>query len=587
MNKKRIKIVSLFLAVILFCYSITDFYFVDFKKDDSIQNNSFNSVVAEATEAVVTEVVSDVLLTILASLGVTAGTAVSLNTNQAQYTQEQYEKYIAENTTGVRFVLDGVSYNIKHPDGVSSLTDSFAEQIQEAISSSPEAAAEFEKLIEAVQSGAEITGGMLKNLWLMLAKGVVDDYNASVEDLLTHQSGVWKAEYDIYKYTNWCSEMQDVYNAGYTNYVFYLEGNKPTICLFSPNTQLGVYDDGTGAVLGFQTNAADYYVFQYLTPGLPDYSVYFPNDISSGWYESLKGYSEELEISKFYRIDKYKGYTPALGDFVGMIHLAYHYTIEFINNDITDRAFEFPVDNTVDVPLPGDTTEDVPYVVNPSDVITDIPEKIVNDEPITIPDDTTLEDVVSDPSVPVGIVGELVSVGDIDFPWENEDVINPDVDTPDLPTVDLPNWLDTLLEWLQKIIDAINSLVDGIVNGILEGLKDLFIPDANFFNNNFNKIKDELSVKLGYMDFIDMLDDLQYCVSGNWNFRISGLSFYHHSFDVVDVSDFFTDENLNKLHMFIRGFLYPLIILGDINFILWFFRGTSLSALGSVAKKCE
>lgn len=225
--------------------------------------------------------------------------------------------------------------------------------------------------------------------------------------------------------------MKDVYNSGYSNYVLYTYYGIPSIILYPSNAEFTLLEHNNKIFGGFDNFFDDFYVFHFIdSKNSTLYQKYFPNDISGGWE-----YSTRSDLTTYY------------GCYDGVISngsVSFYYItdgvskiIEFMKDGIIDSALDFPLPGDIT----GDTTEDKPYIVNPEDVITHMPEKIANDDVISIPDGTTIEDIavplpgdlVSDPALPGvgtptlvgGIVGDLVPVDNIDFPWEN--VANPDL----------------------------------------------------------------------------------------------------------------------------------------------------------------
>lgn len=584
-KKKRFKFISLLLSIVLFLFSFVEF--LPTKKKEIL---SFNTAFCKASEAVVVEVASEWLLTLLASLGVTAEGIALSDISYDKYVKEQYDKYLAENTNGVSFVVNNIAYNITNP-GASTLSNDFARRVQEAISNSPEAAAEFEKLIEAVQNGAEITGGMLQNLWMMLAKGAVDDYNNVVEDEFNSFQNSFCEEWEVFKYYNWTSDMKKAFNSGYSDYVLFRYLDVYCIAFYPDNSLSGHLYFGESGNSFFGYYPIDSYIFDCFL-----FRCKFLDDGINPWNSS----SFQNKYENVYNLHNYGIYGSVPG--TTLLYLGYYFN-DFIGqrSDVLDFVFGIPdiVDDTTDVPLPGDTTEDKPYILNPSDVITEMPEKIVNDEPITIPDDAVLDDVVSNPSLPNddteemalpwGIVGVPVTIpGSIDLPWE----VNPSVpEKPDLPSVDtpaidnLPGWLQVILDFLQKIIDAITSIISGIVDGILKGLKELFVPSSDFLKNHFNALQDKLANKFGFSKYELFFDALKNVAKGSWNFKFKfGFLGHEYNLQLADVDEWFVDSNLNKIHYLIRGFFLPLIILANIQFLTWFLRGTYFISSGSSVK---
>ena len=448
MRKKRFnRVVSVSLIICIYTLIFSNFLPAPDKKEKM----GVSVVVVKASDAVVTEVISDVLLELLASLGVSATGYVLGKTNQADKAQEAYEKYVAENTNGVTFVVGSVAYNITHPGVSKTISNTLVQQVQDAINNSPEAREEFEKLIQAVMSGAQITGSMLKNLWLMLTKGAIDDYNASISN---HDTTVYQDEWDIFKYENWSEEMKDIYNSGYKSYVFFSYMGQMEIALFPIDFHPpGAVDDGEFPLtiknisektyFGVNwTDEADCYIFRFLNPLDDKYSEYFPNSILTGWE-----YANGIQ-NNFYGISDYVG--NSYDDNYNFLGHYYGYQFNSIiwwQDTVGDMIFGIPDD---DIDIPSDDSE--PCVLNPNKVITDMPEKIVNDEPIEIPDGTTIDDVVGNPALPgeivggipvndvvTGVLGEFVPVQDIDFPWE--DTVNPDI--PADPSVPANPELDT------------------------------------------------------------------------------------------------------------------------------------------------
>lgn len=448
MKKQLKRFISVSLIVCI-CTVIGSSFMPEPIPDGKQKTNSTVTVHATGADAVVTEVTSAWLLELLASLGISAETYGLLSSkSKVEWQIEQLEKYrpegyvssFASSSSGsgsgcsvINDFTNQVSYKITHSDAAVSktLSDGFISRLEKALTN-PKAAEEFQKLIEAAQNGLEITGGMVKNLWLMLTKGAIDDHNALAEERYNEIVSSWNVNFDIFNYNNWLPEMQRVYQMGYTQYVFYTYWDRYSIVLFNGDISL---DLESKLIVN---HSQDYYVFTFLRfDEYFDRSKYFPDNLMAGWNDAFDPYDTGI-----IDIESCRGRYDTFSSSADGDELGHKYdTIFFFQNEMTDYIFDFPVPGHITDDTTGDTAEDKPYIVNPSDVITELPEKIANDDVISIPDGTTIEDiavplpgdVVDDPALPgvgtptlVGeIVGDLVPVDDIDFPWEN--VANPDL----------------------------------------------------------------------------------------------------------------------------------------------------------------
>lgn len=112
------------------------------------------------------------------------------------------------------------------------------------------------------------------------------------------------------------------------------------------------------------------------------------------------------------------------------------------------------------------------------------------------------------------------------------------------------------------ILNAINGLVDLIVDGFEALLNLLFVPKDGFFNSKVTATKDALAKKFHMETYEQLFNALTSYVSGNLSFG-----------GYVDFK--LWTKHLPTLKNYIRGFFYPLIILADVRFILWLIRGTA------------
>lgn len=126
--------------------------------------------------------------------------------------------------------------------------------------------------------------------------------------------------------------------------------------------------------------------------------------------------------------------------------------------------------------------------------------------------------------------------------------------------------------WLDGIVDGITSLKEsvlGIPGLIVDGIKDIFVPDADYIDNAFNTFVDELKMKfsLDYGAFENLftsekaVDDVyaDYSINGIGNLRLK----------VFD-SSFFV-QGVTYFRPFVRGFLVLLMLLYHVRQLLGFF----------------
>lgn len=64
--------------------------------------------------------------------------------------------------------------------------------------------------------------------------------------------------------------------------------------------------------------------------------------------------------------------------------------------------------------------------------------------------------------------------------------------------------LGTILKALLDILAFLKGLIENLINALKELLISLFVPSDTFFNNNFNNLKDILTSKIGYQQYIDV-----------------------------------------------------------------------------------
>lgn len=120
-----------------------------------------------------------------------------------------------------------------------------------------------------------------------------------------------------------------------------------------------------------------------------------------------------------------------------------------------------------------------------------------------------------------------------------------------------------------KIVDSIVNLGKDLVNlsasmvnALLTGLKELFIPSPDYFSKTFTRLKDKFSAKLGFKTYLQLFDSLKSQVSNAPTFG-----------GYIDTSMWV--PYLGQIHAYIKGFFYCLMIIFNIKQIIWMVRGSA------------
>lgn len=203
----------------------------------------------------------------------------------------------------------------------------------------------------------------------------------------------------------------------------------------------------------------------------------------------------------------------------------------------------------------------------------------INGVNVSNPWDTTANDVVinwDNVNSLGGVAGVIGGVADGSMTWddmltagnvvvgENDTVIGGD-ETINPPVEEVPEtdwtWWDWLKDWILSFFDTLGNL-----------LKSLFIPSAEFFPSNFNRLKDSFSVKFGFDNYVELLEGLKNVGSGQMDFG-----------GFIDTSMWL--PYLDKIHYYIKGFFYAIIIIFNIRMLMWTVRGSSPIAIGESSGK--
>lgn len=144
--------------------------------------------------------------------------------------------------------------------------------------------------------------------------------------------------------------------------------------------------------------------------------------------------------------------------------------------------------------------------------------------------------------------------------------------------------LKKLWDFLITIVDYLNPFSENfigkyIVEAIGNILQFLFIPEDGFFENEVNNIKENLSSKIPYQDYINLFEDLKTVTSGeSLSIDIEG---YKIGDLTISQSDFIDFGGITKYKDtwfgWCRGITYIFMVIYNINQVLKLLRGFSVT----------
>lgn len=214
---------------------------------------------------------------------------------------------------------------------------------------------------------------------------------------------------------------------------------------------------------------------------------------------------------------------------------------------------------------------------------------------ISIPKDTNIlinklpTDIVSTPTYEIWTPGTTVVVPNIETGTDSppvDDVLPPiaeetpgdsdtGTDVPDSDGSTSISW-DWLKELLNKLLEMIQTIIDWLTNfwtNLLEFIKSLFVPDENYFVDEFSNVTEKLEEKIPSVD-INKLEDL---AVNEFAFEDIYADFFGVRCLVVRGS--VINNVISWARPIIQGLIALFLLLFNYNQIYFLIRGTSL--LGS------
>lgn len=134
-----------------------------------------------------------------------------------------------------------------------------------------------------------------------------------------------------------------------------------------------------------------------------------------------------------------------------------------------------------------------------------------------------------------------------------------------------------LLDWFNPFSE--NFFVYKLIELLGNLLKWLFVPSDNFFNNKVEQIEYNISQKIPYQDYINMFETIKQVDSGKDitiglnNYNIGGLNFNMSNF----INFSWVTGFKETWYSWVRGIIFILLIIYNINQIMKLFRGYNVA----------
>ena len=148
----------------------------------------------------------------------------------------------------------------------------------------------------------------------------------------------------------------------------------------------------------------------------------------------------------------------------------------------------------------------------------------------------------------------------------------------------LGNFFNMIKNYFKEQIDLIKDLPSNIITGIINGLKELFIPDIEIMKTSFQEFIDYMTSKFGFNDLIETLQGLVDSVAEDGSSvgaaDVSETFVYNFGDETMSLkfsipfSDFYTSNVKNTVGGFLKGIFFLLLIFYNLSEIYFLIRGT-------------
>lgn len=137
-----------------------------------------------------------------------------------------------------------------------------------------------------------------------------------------------------------------------------------------------------------------------------------------------------------------------------------------------------------------------------------------------------------------------------------------------------------LWDWFNFIWEAIKAIPQAIIDLLGSLLKWLFVPSENFFNDNIEEIKEKISEKIPYTDYVRLFETIKTLESDN-NLSIDLPKYQITENLEVEQNKFIDFGRITKYKetwfAWVRGFTFIFMIIYNLNQITKFLRGINVA----------
>lgn len=140
----------------------------------------------------------------------------------------------------------------------------------------------------------------------------------------------------------------------------------------------------------------------------------------------------------------------------------------------------------------------------------------------------------------------------------------------------LGRWFNDLFNILDNIKESILSIPQLIIDGILDGLKALFIPSDNFFKEKFDNFNSKIANAFN-------LDISKFNVLNSGSKELDSFTFDYMNTKVTLLDKEKLNKGLELVRPYIQGFFYLLILLYNLNQFLSLFGQSKSTEGGSTS----
>ena len=147
----------------------------------------------------------------------------------------------------------------------------------------------------------------------------------------------------------------------------------------------------------------------------------------------------------------------------------------------------------------------------------------------------------------------------------------------------LTGFFNNVLNSMKNTLNTIKELPSTIITGLLNGLKELFIPSTETMKESFQEFIDYMTSKFGFNSLIETLQSLVGSVvddgstvgaadvSESFNYKL-GDDFVSLNFS-IPFSDFFDSVSKNRVGGYLKGIFFLLLIFYNLSELYFIIRG--------------